>query len=93
MSLEEDAKRGARARALLEDPIFVEAFEALTARYYEAWRATQPGDEAARERLFTLSTALGDVRGHFEQVAENGDLAERQLDELRGRRRILGPSW
>lgn len=93
MTLEDEAKRGAMARALLEHELLIEAFDVLERDYYAAWRKTDPADTAQRERLFTLSTALADVRGHIEKVAQDGDLATRQMDDLQGRRRrMFGPS-
>jgi len=47
--------------------------------YTAAWKATAPGQTQEREKLFALTTALQDVRGHIEQIAVTGELARRQL--------------
>jgi len=93
VTLEEEAKRGTMARTLLEHELFIETFSVLERRYYDIWRETDAADTEQRERLFRLSTALADVRGHIEKVAQDGDLATRQIEDLHGRRpRMFGPS-
>jgi len=48
-----EAERGAKADALMRDPLWSETFDALAAGYAEAWAATAPSDAARREERST----------------------------------------
>lgn len=72
-----------RARAYIDDPLLVGAFEALDARFMMAWRATDPGDTAGRERIWHHLQALGEVRLELHKALEDGAMAQAALDDLR----------
>ena len=80
-----EAERGAKADALMRDPLWTETFDALAAGYAEAWAATAPSDAARREEIYRLQHALRAVKKHIEQVAAGGRIAVRELDELKAR--------
>lgn len=79
MTLEDEVRRGERARRLLEDPLLVEAFDAVEAGIRSAWAGTGEAEERERERLWLMLRLLGRVRGHIVGAMETGRLAERQL--------------
>ena len=79
MTREEEVARGKAAEALLRNELLIDAFEKLDLTYTAAWKATAPDQTQERERLFALTTALRDVRGHIAQIAVTGELARRQL--------------
>jgi ketosteroid isomerase-like protein len=79
MTHEEEVARGKAAELLLRNELLADAFEKLDLTYTAAWKATAPGQTQEREKLFALTTALQDVRGHIEQIAVTGELARRQL--------------
>lgn len=88
----EAAARGARAKALLEEPILKEAFEALEAAYTAGWRASQPRDVEGREKLFLAINIVGKVKDHLLTVLADGELAAsdlRRLAEVNQRK----PAW
>jgi hypothetical protein len=81
----EEQNRGERAKALMRDPLIVEAFDVLEGKYIEAWKDSSSSlDE--RETLFQMYQALMVVRGHLLEVIETGDLAKLELDSTRFRR-------
>lgn len=80
------ADRGAKAEAWMRDPLFAETFDALAAGYADAWAATSPSDTAKREEIYRLQHNLRAVKRHIEQIAANGRVAVRELDELKARR-------
>jgi len=81
----EEQNRGERAKALMRDPLIVEAFDVLEGKYIEAWKDSSSSlDE--RETLFQMYQALMVVRGHLSEVIETGDLAKLELDSARFRR-------
>lgn len=83
LELRREVSRAEAARAYIEDPILVGAFEALEARFLMAWRATQPTDTAGREQLWHHIQALAEVRQELQHVLDDGLLALERLDDLR----------
>ena len=79
MPTQEEIARGKAAELLLRNELLIDAFEKLDLTYTAAWKATASDQTDERERLFALTTALRDVRGHIEQIATTGELARRQL--------------
>lgn len=81
-----DAKR---AKIILDDELFQNAFRQLEQDYMRAWKATDWKDHEAREKLWLAIQILGKIHGHFTTVLSGGNLAQRQLDDLAERRRRL----
>jgi hypothetical protein len=77
--------RGARAQELLRSELLQEVFAKLDADYVAAWRRTPVRDTDARERLWQATQIVGKVKGHLAIIANDGKLAQRELDELVGR--------
>lgn len=88
MDAEEQQRRGLRAQAILRDELFVEAWAALEQRYIEEWKSCK--DAERRERLHTAVAILDRVRGHIEEIAGTGKLAERRIQELMPRKKFAG---
>ena len=81
----EEQNRGERAKALMRDPLFTEAFDVLEEKYIGQWKDSSSSlDE--RETLFQMYQALMMVRGHLIEVIETGDLAKLELNSTRFRR-------
>ena len=81
-----EAARGTHADRLLRDDLLTEAFDTLERVYVEQWAGSPVRDAEARERIWAHLQALRQVRTHLRTVAETGELARRQLDELHGRK-------
>ena len=81
--LQIEANRGTRAKAILEDELFQEALETLRTSYTEAIFQTGPNDELARTKIYLAYQILGKFGDHFRTVMETGQLASKQLEELR----------
>jgi len=79
--------RGEKAKAVLRNPIVVEAFEELGSRYIETWKATSIEQESQREKIFQMYQALLAVQGHLEELVSTGELAKIELNEKSLRRR------
>lgn len=81
-----DSRRGAEARALLENPVLVGAFEALETEYLKAWRESKPADQEERERLWLAVGILNEIKRHLRIVVDAGAVAKRDLDKISGRK-------
>jgi hypothetical protein len=75
--------RGARAQELLRSELLQEVFAQIEADYIEGWRRTSARDTDARERLWLAVQVLGLVKDHLVIVANDGKLAQDELDKLR----------
>src|SRR5947209_5856889 len=80
--LQQDLDRAARATALLDSELLIDAFETLERSYLDAWRATHVDATAAREKLFLAVNIVGKVRDHLAKLVADGALAQRELQAL-----------
>jgi|TARA_R110000796_G_scaffold73296_2_gene164973 hypothetical protein len=78
----EEIDRGNKAKVILSDPLFQEAFDQLRELYMNAWEQTTIKDSDTRERLWMMIANLGDVKAHLKTVLETGQMSEQQLDDL-----------
>ena len=77
--LRQQAARGERAKAILEDDLTVDAFRAIEAQIFQQWMATKPHEEDVRERLYRLHLAHEDYKGLLKTALHNGEVAKRDL--------------
>ena len=78
--------RAARARAILEDDLVVEAFARLERRLHGNWAGSAAGDHDQREQAYRALRALQDFKAEFARLLSDGQVAERDLAELQQRR-------
>lgn len=72
-----------RARALIEDPLLVGAFDRLHDRLLAAWLNSPADAPELRERLWHHIQALAEVRAELNTVLNDGVMARSALDEMR----------
>ena len=72
--------RGHRAKAIIEDEIFDEAFKAVHAEIHKAWESSPLRDTEGQQQLRMMLGCLQKVRGHIEQVMLTGKMEEIQLE-------------
>lgn len=75
--------RGRDARALLDHPLMVEAFETLRSSYLAGIEATQSHQTTEREALWSALAVLKSVRMHLERVAYHGQISQADVRGLR----------
>lgn len=85
-----EVDRGQRAKQLLENPLFVEAFEAIERELVTQWKQNTALGQDGRERCFLMVTLLGQLRQHLTQHVQTGDMAAIQLREHKTMRERLG---
>jgi|TARA_R110002020_G_scaffold20804_4_gene70636 hypothetical protein len=69
MSREDDARR------LLEDKLFVEAFNTLGEELQSRWAATSVEDVAQRESIWLALRLLDRIQAHITSIVETGHMA------------------
>ena len=80
MNLTNERERGARAKAILTDPLFVDSMNAIRTVYFDAWRNSNAADSKEREHLFALFNAIDEFEGHLSSVLKTGQMAEQQIN-------------
>lgn len=89
MNLEDKHRRGEEAKAILESPLFVEAFEAIEREVIEEIKKCPVRDAEGLSKLHLMLGLNSRLRLHFESLVQTGKLAERTLAQrLAGRRRL-----
>lgn len=93
MTIEQNLYRGARAREVLENEVFIEAFEAIEKDYIETWKKSPARDADAREKIWQYLTQLQKVKTHLQYTMETGQLAELELNHRRTVAERLKAGW
>ena len=81
-----ERERANKARQIIDNPLWDEAWTTLDSKLTDAWKASQSGQSERRELIYMQLRAAAEVRGHIETVLETGRLAEMQLNEHEYRR-------
>ena len=73
-------QREAKAKSLLSDELFNEAFDTLSKDIMDAWDHTGIHDTEARENLWLSLRLLERIRLHLTSIVDTGDMA-RKIEE------------
>ena len=65
-----------KAKAILEDELFVEAFDTLRQELLQRWEHSSTNEAEARESIWLGLQLLLRVRRHFESIIETGEMAK-----------------
>ena len=82
-NLETERQRGEKAKLLLEEPLFKEAFKLLKDEYQNAMFQTKHNDDDVRKALWQAYHITDKVENHFKTVMETGKLASAQLNQIK----------
>ena len=72
-----DEKREARAKRLLEDTLFKEAFDTLEKDIMDTWSSTGIDDGRARETCWLSIRLLSRIKVHLTSIIETGEMAKK----------------
>jgi hypothetical protein len=78
--LHTEVSRGDRAKALLENPLLVEAFKAVEEDLMNRWRVGPSRDAEAREKIWISTCLLDALKREIEDHITTGTLAKAQLE-------------
>lgn len=82
MSDERDAERGAQAKAVLENPIYLDAYAQIEAEFTRKWRESR--DPAEREDIHRALLMLTKARAVLEATMASGKVAAANLTRQQG---------
>jgi len=69
-----DENREARAKRLLDDPLFIEAFEVLKKDLMERWEHSGTNELDARESIWLAMRLLDKLYLHVQSIVETGHM-------------------
>ena len=78
--IEDRIERGGRAREVLENEAFIEAFDATEREMIERWKDSPARDSDGREKIWMYLSMLRKVRAHLETTMETGELGKIELN-------------
>jgi len=81
LKLRRQTERAARAQALVEDPMFQEAFAILERDIVKAWKETQASDSPLRERHHALMSAVTLLKSNLQNIINDGKVAQSILSQ------------
>lgn len=81
-NLQDELYRGQRAEVLLNDPLLVEAFEAIEKELLGSWLDAPEADVAKREHCWISMRLLRRVKAKLQNHVETGRLAQISLTSL-----------
>lgn len=76
-----ETERGNRAKRILEDDLWLEAWAAIEANLLSGWRNSPARDAEGREALWMALKLAEQVRTLFESHMRTGQMAEMQLEK------------
>lgn len=93
MTLQKDVERGAAAQALLQSPVYQEAWAEIRSAIHEKWESLGMSDQAKAQELKMLLGLLIDLQTIFETTVSNGNRARDELDRINERRVLSPKQW
>ena len=81
MELEKEQQRGQRAKQILEDEIFVEAIQKVSAELDQEWINSPVRDTEGREKIYMMKRMLNVLLVQLQSVMETGKLASKQINK------------
>lgn len=79
-SLDERTNRGNKADRVLNDPMFVEAWDRIEAATLKKWR--ESNDPLERDRLWHAQDVLAKVKAAFVAHVRDGKAAQKEIDKI-----------
>lgn len=91
MTPENKVQRGEEAKAILESPLFVEAFDTIEREVIEEIKKCPVRDIEGLSKLHLMLGLNSRLRLHFEALIQSGELAKRTLaSRIAGKSRMTG---
>jgi hypothetical protein len=78
-----ELERYEQARGLLENPLFVGAFDSVERELMQRWKTDASLSPDGREKVFLMITLLGQVQMVLREHMETGQMARVQLERDR----------
>lgn len=80
MELDQRIYRGSRAKEVLENELYIEAYDMLKTEVINQWQQSPARDSAGRENLYLMIVMLDKLKSLMQTTMETGILARADLD-------------
>lgn len=87
--LEQRIYDGARAKEVLENEAFAQAFADIEQEYTEAWKNSPANNEAVREKLYLTIRLLNKLKVTLEGAMTDGKMAQADLAFLQEKQSLF----
>lgn len=84
MDIDEEIRRGNMAKNVLENEVYLEAFESVRQAIISAWESAPIRDREGHHELRLMLKSLKDIEGHLKMVMETGKMAQIKTSESTG---------
>ena len=71
-----DELREEKAKRILQDPLYIEAFDIIKEDLMNRWNASGSIELEARESIWLAMRLLDKIQGHLKSIIETGHMAE-----------------
>lgn len=88
MTPQQEVERGERARRILEDELYINAFSVVKDYLMRKWSATDLQDVATREQLFLQVGLLDKLKSTLEFYLQNGKVAYFGIEQEKRRKNV-----
>ncbi|MDB5541975.1 MAG: hypothetical protein JWQ89_3702 [Devosia sp.] len=92
MTPEQELYRANRAKEVLDNEIYIEAFAAIEQELTDQWKSSPARDAEGREKLWLMQALLGKIKVSLEATMASGTVAK---DQLRHKQTLIenATSW
>lgn len=85
MTIEQRIYKADRAREVLENEAFIEAFKVIDAEITEQWKKSPARDEAGRHELWLMQSLLNKLQSILQETLTDGKLAKADLQHFQSK--------
>ena len=71
-----DELREEKAKRILQDPLYIEAFDVIKEDLMNRWSSSGSTELEARESIWLAMRLLDKIQGHLKSIIETGHMAE-----------------
>jgi hypothetical protein len=79
MTPQEELYKATRAKEVIENEVYIEAFEAIKKELHEQWISSPARDAEGREKLWLMQALLNKLKLALESVMAGGEVAKANL--------------
>lgn len=83
MDIDVNLARGARAKEILENEIYIETFDIVESELLTAWKNSPVRDVEGREKLFLMLGLLTKLKLALQSTMDTGKIAQAELTHQR----------
>lgn len=92
-TLEQRLYSGDRAREVLENEAFINAFDSIEQEIINQWKQAPARDAEGREKLWAYLHLLSKLKAQLTQTLETGKLAMLELEHQRSIKQRMRDGW